>query len=297
MIAELGHAALWLAAGMMLLQVAGSVSGRPGWVELAVPAAMAQAWFLTAALLALLWCFAITDLSVALVNDSSHSLKPLLHRLADILRLDRGQLFVFAVIVAIAGGVSAFQGRSDLGVHGLASLVMTTAALFADPFARIDTVPAQGRSFADGVPVTALCLAVLAFVLLITRSRVIRGSIAAAVLLGGAVVAMDSVRRVENAATLAVGQTVDVGPVQVRLAALEPVAGPGHTAVRAHLVVLRDGEAVSSIYPEHRTGIYPRTNSSPRAVALIKANGLSVRVVGTDTKSAALTLVWHPLLS
>jgi cytochrome c biogenesis factor len=158
-------------------------------------------------------------------------------------------------------------------------------------------VPAQGRSFADGVPVTALCLAVLAFVLLITRSRVIRGSIAAAVLLGGAVVAMDSVRRVENAATLAVGQTVDVGPVQVRLAALEPVAGPGHTAVRAHLVVLRDGEAVSSIYPEHRTGIYPRTNSSPRAVALIKANGLSVRVVGTDTKSAALTLVWHPLLS
>jgi cytochrome c biogenesis factor len=297
LIAELGHAALWLAAGMMLLQMAGSVTGRPGWSELTVPAAMAQAWFLTAALLALLWCFAITDLSVALVNDSSHSLKPLLQRLADIVRLDRGQLFVFAVIVAIAGGVSAFQGRSDLPAYGLASLVMTTAALVADPFARIETVPAQGRSFADGMPVTALCLAVLAFVLLIARSRVIRGGLAAALLVGGAVMAMDSVRRVETVATLAIGRTVDVGPVQVRLTALEPVAGPGHTAVRAHLIILRDGKAVSSIHPEHRAGIYPRTNASPRAVALIKANALSARVGETDTTSAVLTLVWHPLLS
>ena len=297
MIAELGHAAVWMAAGMVLLQLAAAVSKRPGLPELAVPAALAQAWFLTAALLAMLWCFAITDLSVSLVNDSSHSLKPVSHRLADIVRLVPGQLLVFAVIVSIAGGVAAFQGRRDLGAYGLAGLMTIGATLLVDPFARIDTVPAEGRSFPDGLPVTALGFAGLTLLLLTTRSRVIMGGVAATALIAGVIGVVDTVRRVEVNRMLAIGQTVDVGPLQVRLTALEPVGGPGHTAVRADLIILRDGNVVSSIYPEHRTGIFPRSDSSPLALARIKGNAISARVSGTDIQSAKLTLVWHPLLS
>ena len=295
MIAELGHAALWLAAGMAVLQLCGPLLRRPGWSGLAVPAAMAQTWFMLAALLALLWCFAITDLSVALVNDSSHSLKPLAARLADILRLDRGQLLVFAVIVAISGGVAAFQGRPTLRVHGLVSLMMVGATLVADPFARIEAVPAQARSFPDGVPVLALCLAGLTLILLVTRSRWVQGAIAGALVLGGSIAAVDAVRRVETVASLKVGEQVSVGPLTVMLTDMQPAAGPGYTAVAVQLVVWRGGRVVTALQPEHRTLIYPRGHASPLAVALIGANALSARMVRTGAGSASFVLVWHPL--
>lgn len=295
MIAELGHAALRMAAGMVVLQLGGPLSGRPGWSGLAAPAAMAQTWFMIAALLALLWCFAIADLSVALVNDSSHSLKPLSHRLADIMRHIPGQVFVFAVIVAISTGVAAFQGRPTLKVNGLASLVMIGATLSANPFARIATVPAQARSFADGIPVAALCMAGLALILLVTRSRWVQGVIAGAGVIAGGVAAVDTVRRVETVASLQVGDTVPVGPLTVRLTGMQPAAGPGYTAVAVQLVVWRGGRVVTSLQPEHRTLIYPRGDSSPLAVALIGANALSARVVRTEAGSASLALVWHPL--
>ena len=78
MIAELGHAALWMAAALAVLQlVAGALGVRDGEAEgitiLSRPAAILQGALAAFAFAALLWVFAITDLSVKLVAANSHS--------------------------------------------------------------------------------------------------------------------------------------------------------------------------------------------------------------------------------
>jgi cytochrome c-type biogenesis protein CcmF len=82
MIAELGLAALWLAAALAGLQLlAGFLGLRHGGTELAAlgrPAAVVQALLCALAFGALLLVFARTDLSVALVAKNSHSAKPLI---------------------------------------------------------------------------------------------------------------------------------------------------------------------------------------------------------------------------
>ena len=295
MIAELGHAALWLAVGMALLQVAGPMSKRPGWTAVAAPAAMAQAWFLIAALLALLWCFAVTDLSVALVNDNSHSLKPLSDRLIDIARPGGGRMLVIALMLALAGGIAAFRGE-NVRVIGWASLGALVITVVVDPFARLDVVPAQGRSYPDGSPLLFLAIATAALVLVVTRARWFWATFLGVLAVGGLITGLDSLRRDEAVATLRVGERMTVGPVTVQLTDLRPAAGPGYTAVSAMLLVSRDGKIVSSLYPQHRTLIYPRDDSSPAAVAVIGTNILVARVTWTGADSAALGLVWHPLL-
>ncbi len=295
MIAELGHAALWLAVGMVLLQLAGPLSRRPGWAGIAGPAAMAQAWFLIAAVLALLWSFAVTDLSVTLVNDTSHGLKPLGERLTDIARPGGGRLLLTALVLALVGGIAAFRGEA-VHVIGWASLIALVGSVAVDPFARLDIVPAQGRSYPADSPLPFLVIAAVALVLLSARTRWIWGGFAGALVVGGLLIGLDPVRRSETAATLRVGDRVDVGPLTVLLADLRPAAGPGHTAVVAQLVVWRDGKAVSSLHPEHRTLIYPGGDASPVAVALIGANAVSARVTSTGTDSATLGLIWHPVL-
>jgi len=82
MIAEFGLAALWLAAALAGLQLfAGFMGLRPGGGGIAVlarPAALVQALLCGISFLVLLWLFARTDLSVALVAANSHSAKPLI---------------------------------------------------------------------------------------------------------------------------------------------------------------------------------------------------------------------------
>ncbi len=258
MIAELGHGALWLAAGMALLQLVALTAGRPAWATVAGPAAMAQAWFLIAAFLALLWCFASVDLSVGLVNDSTHSLEPLTVRLMGVARHAGGQLFLAALVAGFAGGVAAFFGRARLLPFAIAGAVTLVASLIADPFARIAAVPAQGRSLSTGFA--------------LPTSMVGR-----------------------HAVRLNIGQSVKVGPVTVRLLALRAVAGPGYTAVAADLLVLRYGRAITSLHPEHRALIYPPGDASPVALALTDGATLAARVRSTDPTGATVNLAWQPL--
>src|SRR5690606_19135415 len=85
MIAELGLAALWLAAALAGLQlVAGLLGLREGGAGLAAlvrPAAAVQALLCALAFGALLLLFIRTDLSVALVAKNSHSAKPFIFKL------------------------------------------------------------------------------------------------------------------------------------------------------------------------------------------------------------------------
>ncbi|MDZ4276638.1 MAG: heme lyase NrfEFG subunit NrfE, partial [Erythrobacter sp.] len=86
MIAEIGLAALWLAAALAVLQmVSGAFALRSAVGEanpLAIyarPAAVVQALLAGLAFTMLVWAFAVTDLSIKLVAANSHSMKPMIY--------------------------------------------------------------------------------------------------------------------------------------------------------------------------------------------------------------------------
>ena len=115
MIAELGLAALWLAAALAGLQLLpGAVGLRRDGAEIAAlvrPAAVVQALLCALAFAALLLLFIRTDLSVALVARNSHSDKPFIFKLAGTWGNHEGSMLLWVSVMALAGGLIAFLER------------------------------------------------------------------------------------------------------------------------------------------------------------------------------------------
>ncbi|WP_336986849.1 heme lyase CcmF/NrfE family subunit [Altererythrobacter aquiaggeris] len=111
MIAELGLAALWLAAGLAVLQlIAGALSVRQtdGPLALAArPAAVMQGILAAFAFLMLLWLFAQTDLSVKLVAANSHAAKPMIFKLSGTWGNHEGSMLLWITVMALAGALIA----------------------------------------------------------------------------------------------------------------------------------------------------------------------------------------------
>ena len=109
MIAELGLAALWLAAALAGLQLLGGVLGLrengAGLATLVRPAAVVQAVLCAVAFGALLLLFIRTDLSVALVARNSHSAKPFIFKLAGAWGNHEGSMLLWVTLMALAGGL------------------------------------------------------------------------------------------------------------------------------------------------------------------------------------------------
>ncbi|MDZ4308157.1 heme lyase CcmF/NrfE family subunit [Allopontixanthobacter sp.] len=115
MIAELGLAALWLAAALAALQlVAGALAQREGGEELAAlvrPAAIVQGLLAGFSFLMLLVLFAQTDLSVKLVAMNSHSEKPMLFKLSGAFGNHEGSMLLWITVMALAGALIAAVER------------------------------------------------------------------------------------------------------------------------------------------------------------------------------------------
>ena len=115
MIAELGLAALWLAAALAALQLyAGTMALRPGGEGVAAlvrPAAVVQGIACAFAFLMLLWLFAITDLSVKLVAANSHSAKPMIFKLAGAWGNHEGSMLLWVAVMALSGALIALVER------------------------------------------------------------------------------------------------------------------------------------------------------------------------------------------
>ena len=115
MIAELGLAALWIAAALAVLQlVGGALAQRDESGELAKlvrPAAITQGLLAAFAFLMLLWLFAVTDLSVKLVATNSHSAKPMIFKLAGAWGNHEGSMLLWITVMAMAGGLIALVER------------------------------------------------------------------------------------------------------------------------------------------------------------------------------------------
>ncbi|MFT3966785.1 MAG: heme lyase CcmF/NrfE family subunit, partial [Sphingobium sp.] len=158
MIAETGLAALWLAAALAALQLiaawAGIARQEESLTRLVRPVAVAQGLLTAFAFLMLLLLFLRSDMSVALVAQNSHSMKPWLYKFAGTWGNHEGSMLLWVMVMGIAGaGVALFERslRHDthvatLGAQALISLGFYAFLLFAsNPFARLDPPAADGQ--------------------------------------------------------------------------------------------------------------------------------------------------------
>ncbi len=157
MIAEAGLAALWLAAALALLQlVLGSLSltsGRENLAPAVAPVAVAQAVLCGVAFLCLIAVFMRSDMSVLLVAENSHSMKPMLYKFAGTWGNHEGSMLLWVAILGVAGAtIALFEGklRADTKIATLASQGAIALGFYAfllfssNPFARIVGV-AEGQ--------------------------------------------------------------------------------------------------------------------------------------------------------
>src|SRR4051812_15323413 len=107
MIAEGGLAALWLAAVMAVLQlvVASSavIGGRDEMARAVRPVAIAQGLLTALAMLCLILVFVQSDMSVLLVAENSHSLKPMIYKIAGAWGNHEGSMLLWVTILGLAG--------------------------------------------------------------------------------------------------------------------------------------------------------------------------------------------------
>jgi len=158
MIAEFGLAALWLAAALALLQlVLGSYAISANGADLrgAVrPVAVAQGLLTGLAFVALILVFMRTDLSVRLVATNSHSLKPMIYKIAGAWGNHEGSMLLWVTIMSLAGGFVALLERrlparnmaATLAAQAFVSLGFYAFLLFSsNPFERLDPPAPEGQ--------------------------------------------------------------------------------------------------------------------------------------------------------
>ncbi|HJP68716.1 MAG TPA: heme lyase CcmF/NrfE family subunit [Sphingomicrobium sp.] len=157
MIAEAGLAALWLAAGLAAFQVVLCVLALKSEVDLARPmraVAVVQGLLTLIAFAMLMLVFALSDMSVALVFENSHSAKPFIYKLAGTWGNHEGSMLLWVTILAIAGGFMALLSKrttertliAALGSQAVLALGFYAFLLIAsNPFARMFPAPPDGQ--------------------------------------------------------------------------------------------------------------------------------------------------------
>ncbi|MBY6218147.1 heme lyase CcmF/NrfE family subunit [Qipengyuania aquimaris] len=158
MIAEIGLAALWLAAALAVLQlVGGLVAQRAGAdaeiARLTRPAAILQGGLVAVSFASLLWVFAITDLSVKLVAANSHTAKPMIFKLSGAWGNHEGSMLLWVTVMALAGALIAAVERrlpektmqATLAAQSFVGLGFYGFLLLAsNPFERLAQPAAEG---------------------------------------------------------------------------------------------------------------------------------------------------------
>ena len=157
MIAEAGLAALWLAAGLAVLQLALSIVALRTSLETGRAircVAVVQGGLTLIAFAMLLWLFARSDMSVALVFENSHTAKPFFYKLAGTWGNHEGSMLLWVTVLAAAGAAFALLSRrtsertlvAALGAQATLALGFYAFLLVAsNPFARLFPAPPDGR--------------------------------------------------------------------------------------------------------------------------------------------------------
>jgi cytochrome c-type biogenesis protein CcmF len=158
MIVELGHFALLLAACVALVQtvvpLVGAHKGWGSWMALASPAATAQLLLTAFSFSALTYAFVVSDFSVKLVVDNSHSLKPMLYKVTGVWGNHEGSMLLWVLILTLFGAMAAWFGGNlppslkarVLGVQAAVALAFFAFIIFtSNPFLRLAVPPLDGQ--------------------------------------------------------------------------------------------------------------------------------------------------------
>jgi cytochrome c-type biogenesis protein CcmF len=150
MIAEIGLAALWLAAALAVLQlVLGSLGlrlPRPEYLSGMAAVAVLQGLLTALAFVALIWLFLSSDMSVKLVAMNSHSAKPWLYKLAGTWGNHEGSMLLWVMVLAMSGAaIGLFERRvspemkaATLAAQAAISIGFYAFLLFSsNPFERL----------------------------------------------------------------------------------------------------------------------------------------------------------------
>ena len=157
MITELGHFALILSFMVSLVQMVVPLVGAhkrwPGWMAVGEPAATAQFLLVAVSFAALTHAFVVSDFSLKLVYENSHSAKPMLYKVSGVWGNHEGSMLLWVLILALFGACAAWFGANvppTLRARVLAVQASISAAFYAfilftsNPFTRLATPPING---------------------------------------------------------------------------------------------------------------------------------------------------------
>ena len=157
MLTETGQFALILAFVISLLQASVSLTGtlrddRQAMVFASV-AATIQFVCIACSYAVLTRAFIVSDFSLAVVASNSHTLKPMLYKVAGVWGNHEGSMLLWVLILSLFGASVAIGGArlpeklqaNTLAVQGMISAGFIAFILFtSNPFARLFPVPAEG---------------------------------------------------------------------------------------------------------------------------------------------------------
>jgi cytochrome c-type biogenesis protein CcmF len=158
MIPELGHFALTLALMTAVVQgilpIWGAARGNVVWMRSAISTASLQCVLIAIAFSALMRSFVVSDFTVVNVVENSHSLKPLLFKVAGTWGSHEGSLLLWTLILAVFGAGVALLGKNiptslkarTLSVQAWISIGFLSFMVFtSNPFDRVFPPPMDGN--------------------------------------------------------------------------------------------------------------------------------------------------------
>ena len=158
MIPELGHFALTLALMTAVVQgilpIWGAARGNVVWMRSAISTASLQCVLIAIAFSALMRSFVVSDFTVVNVVENSHSLKPLLFKVAGTWGSHEGSLLLWTLILAVFGAGVALLGKNiptslkarTLSVQAWISIGFLSFMVFtSNPFDRVFPSPMDGN--------------------------------------------------------------------------------------------------------------------------------------------------------
>lgn len=154
---ELGHFALILAFAIATMSAIGGFAFWRRGQRIALvlsQGAVLQFLLVAAAFAALIQAFIVSDFSLALAVNNSHSLKPLIYKISGVWGNHEGSMVLWITILVAFGAMVAMFGRrlpSDLLTLVLATQSLLTAAFSgftiftSNPFERVFPAPLEGH--------------------------------------------------------------------------------------------------------------------------------------------------------
>jgi len=158
LIPEIGHFALTLALFVAVFQsivpIVGASLRNARWMQIADATAKIQFLLIGVAFGALMWSFVVGDYSVLNVVENSHSLKPMIYKIAATWGSHEGSLLLWVLILAAFGAAVAIRGANlpaSLKARTLSVQAWITVAfvsfmvLTSNPFERLTPAPLDGQ--------------------------------------------------------------------------------------------------------------------------------------------------------